>query len=51
MRLITEAGTERLLGARIVAPQAGEIIHTAGLAIRTRLTVADLISPASCSLT
>lgn len=39
IKLIAEAGTGRLIGARIVAHNAGEIIQTAALAIRHRMTV------------
>lgn len=42
IKLVAEVGTGRLLGAQAVAPQAGEIIQTAALAIRTRMTVHDL---------
>jgi mercuric reductase len=33
---------KRLLGVQAVAPQTGEIIQAAALAIRTRMTVHDL---------
>ena len=42
IKLVAEAGTGRLLGVQAVAPQAGEIIQTAALAIRARMTVHDL---------
>jgi len=42
IKLIVEAGTGRLLGVQAVADQAGELIQTAGLAIRNRMTVDDL---------
>lgn len=42
VRLIAEAGTGRLVGARVVAHDAGEIIETAALAIRHRMTVDEL---------
>jgi mercuric reductase len=42
IRLIAEAESGRLLGARIVAHNAGEIIQTAALAIRAGMTVEDL---------
>ena len=42
IKLVAEAGTGRLLGVQAVAPEAGEIIQTAALAIRARMTVHDL---------
>lgn len=42
VKLVAEVGTGRLLGAQAVAPEAGEIIQTAALAIRARMTVQDL---------
>ena len=42
IKLVAEAGTGRLLGVQAVAPQAGEIIQAAALAIRARMTVHDL---------
>lgn len=42
MRLIAEAESGRLLGARIVAHNAGEIIQTAALAIRAGMAVEEL---------
>jgi mercuric reductase len=42
LKLVAEVGTGRLLGAQAVAPEAGEIIQTAALAIRARMTVQDL---------
>jgi mercuric reductase len=42
IKLVVEAGTGRLLGVQAVADQAGELIQTAGLAIRNRMTVDDL---------
>ncbi len=42
VRLIIEAGSGRLLGARVVAHNGGEIIQTAALAIRAGMTVDDL---------
>ncbi|MGE3343497.1 MAG: mercury(II) reductase [Vicinamibacterales bacterium] len=40
--VVAEAETRRILGVQAVAPSAGELIHTAALAIRRRLTVDDL---------
>ena len=42
VRLIAEADSDRLLGARVVAHNGGEIIQTAALAIRTGMTVEEL---------
>ena len=42
IKLVTEAGTGRLIGAQIFAHEAGEMIQTAALAIRNRMTVEDL---------
>jgi len=40
--LVAQAGSGRLLGAQAVAPKAGEIIQSAALAIRARMTVQEL---------
>ena len=42
IKLVAEQDTGRLLGAQILAADAGEIIQTAVLAIRQRMSVADL---------
>ncbi len=42
IKLVAEAGTGRLLGVQAVAPEAGEMIQAAALAIRARMTVHDL---------
>ena len=42
IKLVVEQGSGRLLGVQAVAPQAGELIQTAALAIRTRMTAQDL---------
>jgi mercuric reductase len=42
IKLVAEKRTGRLLGAQILAANAGEIIQTAALALRTGMTVADL---------
>jgi mercuric reductase len=42
IRLVAEAGSGRLLGARVVAHNGGEIVQTAALAIRSRMTVDEL---------
>lgn len=43
IKLVAEEGTERLLGAHVLAPNGGEVIQEAILAIRFGLTVQDLI--------
>jgi mercuric reductase len=42
IKIVTEAGSLRLLGVQAVAPEAGELIQTAALAIRNRMTVEEL---------
>jgi mercuric reductase len=42
IKLVAEVGSGRLLGVQAVAPEAGEIIQTAVIAIRARMTVEDL---------
>ena len=42
IKLVVDVPSDRLLGAHILAPEAGEIIQTAVLAIRFGLTVSDL---------
>jgi len=42
IKLVAEAGSGRLLGVQAVADQAGELIQTAALAIRNRMSVDDL---------
>ncbi|WP_431306259.1 mercury(II) reductase [Sulfuricystis multivorans] len=42
IKLVAEAGSSRLLGVQAVAPEAGELIQTAALAIRHRMTVQEL---------
>jgi mercuric reductase len=42
IKLVAETGTGRLVGAHILASQAGEMIQTAHLAILHRMTVQDL---------
>ncbi len=44
IKMVAEAGTGRLLGVQAVAPEAGELIQTAALAIHHRMTVSDLSS-------
>lgn len=42
IKLVVEAGSGRLLGVQAVAPEAGEMIQSAALALRARMTVHDL---------
>jgi mercuric reductase len=42
IKLVAEAGSGRLIGVQAVADQAGELIQTAALAIRQRMTVQAL---------
>lgn len=42
VKLVAEKGTLRLIGAQMLAGEAGEAIQTAALAIRNRMTVPDL---------
>ncbi len=42
IKLVAEKGTDRLLGAQILAPEGGDSIQTAALAIKAGLTVAAL---------
>jgi mercuric reductase len=44
IKLVADKETGRLLGAQIVAPEAGELIQSAALAIRARMTVNELAS-------
>ncbi len=42
IKLVAEAGSGRLIGVQAVAPEAGELIQTAALAIRNRMKVSEL---------
>ena len=42
IKLVAEKGSGRLIGAQILAPEAGEIIQTTALAIRAGMTISDL---------
>lgn len=42
IKLVAEADSGRLIGVQAVAPEAGELIQTAVLAIRARMTVQEL---------
>ena len=41
-KLIADAATDRILGAQIVAGNAGDVVYAATLAVKHHLTVADL---------
>jgi mercuric reductase len=49
--LVAESGTDRLLGAQVVSPNAGDIIGEAVLAVRFGLTTRDLVSTLHAYLT
>jgi len=42
IKIVAEAGSGRLLGVQAVAAEAGELIQTAAMAIRARMTVHDV---------
>ncbi|TCS71145.1 mercuric reductase [Sulfuritortus calidifontis] len=42
IKLVADKPSGRLLGAQVLAPEAGEIIQSAALAIRNRMTVQEL---------
>ncbi len=42
IKLVAEVGSGRLIGVQAVAPEAGELIQTAVIAIRARMTVQEL---------
>ena len=42
IKLVAEKQTGRLLGAQVLAPEGGEIIQTAALALRHHMTIAEL---------
>jgi mercuric reductase len=42
IKLVAEASSGRLVGVQAVAPEAGELIQSAALALRARMTVHDL---------
>ena len=42
IKLVADAGSGRLIGVQAVTPEAGELIQTAALAIRNRMTVHEL---------
>jgi mercuric reductase len=42
IKVVAEAGSGRLVGVQAVTPDAGELIQSAALALRARMTIADL---------
>ena len=50
-KLVADAATDRVLGVHIVAEHAGEAIYAATLAVKFRLTVADLVDTLAPYLT
>lgn len=42
VKLVMAVDTQRLIGAQILAPEAGEMIQTAVLAIHNKMTIEDL---------
>ena len=42
IKLVADKNTDRIVGTQILAPEVSEIIQTAALAIRNRMTIADL---------
>ncbi|MGI8895618.1 MAG: FAD-dependent oxidoreductase [Casimicrobiaceae bacterium] len=42
IKLVAEVDSGRLLGAQIVAAEGGDVVQTAALAIRNRMSIADL---------
>ena len=42
IKLIADKKTDQLLGAHILAPEAGEIIQTAAIALKAKMTIEDL---------
>lgn len=44
VKLVADAGTRKIIGAQVVAPEAGEMIMEPALAIRFGLTIEDLVS-------
>ena len=42
IKLVIDAASRRVIGVQAVAPEAGELIQTAVLAMRNRMTVEDL---------
>lgn len=51
IELVAAADSGRLLGAQIVAPEAGEMVQTAAMAIRSKMTVGQLAASLFAYLT
>ncbi len=43
IKLVADKTTDRLLGAHVLAPEAGEVIQTAAVAMKVCMTVEDLL--------
>ena len=50
-KLVADAGTDQVLGAHVVAENAGDAIYAATLAVKFRLTVVDLVETMAPYLT
>ncbi len=50
-KLVADASTDQLLGAHVVADNAGDVIYSAVIAIKYKLTVADLVNTLAPYLT
>jgi mercuric reductase len=50
-KLVADRATDRILGAHVVAPHAGEVIQAATLAVKSGLTVGDLVGTLFAYLT
>ena len=50
-KLVADAGTDQVLGAHVVAENAGDAIYAATLAVKFHLTVADLVETMAPYLT
>ena len=50
-KLVADAGTDQVLGAHVVAENAGDAVYAATLAVKFRLTVADLVETMAPYLT
>lgn len=42
IKLVADRATDRLIGAHMIAPEAGDSIQTAAIAVKSGMTVADL---------
>ncbi len=50
-KLVADANTDQLLGAHVVADNAGDVIYSAVIAIKYKLTVSDLVNTLAPYLT